>query len=125
MFKMDLEKAEEPKRKLSTSTGLQKKQDNSRKTSTSSSLTMLKPLTVWIATNWKILKDMGIPDHLTCLLRNLYARQETTEPEMEQQTVSKSGKEYIKAVDCHPIYLTYMQSTSREIWNQDCQEKYQ
>ena len=86
---------------------------------------MLKPLTVWIATNWKILKDMGIPDHLTCLLRNLYARQETTEPEMEQQTVSKSGKEYIKAVDCHPIYLTYMQSTSREIWNQDCQEKYQ
>ena len=44
---------------------------------------------------------------------------------MEQQTVSKSGKEYIKAVDCHPIYLTYMQSTSREIWNQDCQEKYQ
>ena len=49
-----------------------KKQENSRKTSTSSSLTMLKPLTVWITTNWKILKDMGIPDHLTCLLRNLY-----------------------------------------------------
>ena len=60
---------------------------------------------------WKILKDMGIPDHLTCLLRNLYARQETTEPEMEQQTVSKSGKEYLKAVYSHPAYLTYMQST--------------
>ena len=39
---------------------------------------MLKPLTVWITTNWKILKEMGIPDHLTCLLRNLYADQEAT-----------------------------------------------
>ena len=46
--------------------------------STSASLAMLKPLTVWITTNWKILKEMGIPDHLTCLLRNLYAVQETT-----------------------------------------------
>ena len=52
------------------------KQENFRKTSTSS--TMLKSLTVWIATNWKILKEMRIPDHLTCLLRNLYARQEAT-----------------------------------------------
>ena len=64
---------------------------------------------------WKILKDMGIPDHLTCLLRNLYARQETTEPEMEQQTGSKSGKEYVKTVYCYPAYLTYMQSTSCEM----------
>ena len=55
---------------------------------------------------------MGIPDHLTCLLRNLYAGQEVTELDMEQQTGSKSGKEYIKAVYCHPAYLTYMQSTS-------------
>ena len=47
-----------------------------QKTSTSASLTMLKPLTVWITTNWKILKEMRIPDHLTCLLRNLYAGQE-------------------------------------------------
>ena len=61
---------------------------------------------------WKILKEMGIPDHLTCLLRNLYACQEATEQDMEQQTVSKSGKEYIKAVYCHLAYLTYMQSTS-------------
>ena len=61
---------------------------------------------------WKILQEMGIPDHLTCLLRNLYAGQETTELYMEQQTGSKSGKEYIKAVYCHPAYLTYMQSTS-------------
>ena len=61
---------------------------------------------------WNILKEMGIPDHLTCLLRNLYACQEATEQDMEQQTVSKSGKEYIKAVYCHLAYLTYMQSTS-------------
>ena len=52
------------------------KQENFRKTSTSS--TMLKSLTVWIATNWKILKEMRIPDHLTCLLRNLHAGQEAT-----------------------------------------------
>ena len=51
---------------------MEKKKGNSRKTSTSASLTMLKPLTVWITINWKILKEMRIPDHLTCLLRNLY-----------------------------------------------------
>ena len=62
---------------------------------------------------WKILKEMGIPDHLTCLLRNLYAGQEQQlELDMEQQTGSKSRKEYVKAVYCHPAYLTYMQSTS-------------
>ena len=55
---------------------------------------------------WKILREMGIPDHLTCLLRNLYAGQEATEPDMEQQTGSKLGKEYIKAVYCLPTYLT-------------------
>ena len=73
-----LEKAEEPEIKLPTSTGLSKKQESSRKISTSVLLTMPKPLTVWITTNWKILKEMGIPDHLTCLLRNLYAGQEAT-----------------------------------------------
>ena len=61
---------------------------------------------------WKILKEMGIPDHLTCLLRNLYVGQKATELDMEQQTGSKSGKEYVKAVYCHLAYLTYMQSTS-------------
>ena len=55
---------------------------------------------------------MGIPDHLTCLLRNLYAGQEATELDMEQETGSKSGKEYVKAVYCHPTYLTYKQSAS-------------
>ena len=61
---------------------------------------------------WKILKEMGIPDHLTCLLRNLYVAQEATELEMEQQTGSQVGKEYVKAVYHHPAYLTYMQSIS-------------
>ena len=62
MFKLVLEKAEEPEIKLPTSVGSLKKQESSRKTSTS----------------WKILKEMGIPDHLICLLRNLYTGQETT-----------------------------------------------
>ena len=72
---LDWEKAEEPEIKLPTSTGSYKNQENSRKICTSDSLTMLKPLTVWITTNWKILKEMRILDHLTCLLRNLYAGQ--------------------------------------------------
>ena len=78
MFKLVLEKAEEPEIKLPTSVGSSKKQESSRETSTSALLTMPKPLTVWITINWKILKEMGIPDHLTCLLRNLYAGQEAT-----------------------------------------------
>ena len=61
---------------------------------------------------WKILKDMGIPDHRTCLLRNVYAGEEAIELDMEQQTGSKVEKKYIKVVYCHPAYLTYMQSTS-------------
>ena len=55
---------------------------------------------------------MGIVDHLTFLLKNLYAGQEATELDMEQETSSKLGKEYHKAIYCHPVYLTYMQSTS-------------
>ena len=64
---------------------------------------------------WKILEEMGIPDYLTCLLRNLYAGQEVTELEMEQQIGYKLGKEYVMAVYCHPAYLTYMQSTPCEM----------
>ena len=78
MFKLDLEKAEEPEIKLPTSVRSLNKQESSRKTSTSALLTTPKPLTVWITRNWKIVKEMGIPDHLTCLLRNLYAGQEAT-----------------------------------------------
>ena len=95
-------------------------------------MTMLKPLTLWIMANWKILQEMGKPDPLTYLLRNPYMSQEATEPDMKQWTGSKLGKEYIKAVYCHSVNLTYMQSTSREMlgcinhsWNQDCWEKYQ
>ena len=76
MVKLDLEKAEELEIKLPTTVGPSKKQESSRKTSTSALLTMPKPFTLWITTNRKILKEMGIPDHLTCLLRNLYAVQE-------------------------------------------------
>ena len=113
MFKLVLEKAEEPEIKLPTSAGSWKKQESSRKTSISALLTMPKPLTVWITTNLKIFKDMGIPDNLTCLLTNLYAgKKQQLEMEMEQQTGSKLGKEYVKAVYCHPAYSTYMQSTS-------------
>ena len=78
MFKLILEKAEEPEIKLPTSAGSWKKEQSSRKMSISALLTMPKPLTVWITINWKILKDMGIPDYLTYLLRNLYAGQEAT-----------------------------------------------
>ena len=78
MFKLDLEKAEEPEIKVPTTAGSSEKQESSRKTSISALLTMPKPLTVWITINRKILKEMGIPDHLTCLLRNLYAGQEAT-----------------------------------------------
>ena len=82
---------------------------------------------------WKIPQDMGISDHLTCLLRNhVQVKKQQLEPDMEQWTASKSGKEYVNAVNCHPTYLTYMQSTSYEMpgWmkqklESDCWEKYQ
>ena len=74
---------------------------------------MPKPLTVWITINWKILKEMEIPDHLICFLRNLYADQEATvKTEHGTTDCSKQEKEYIKAVHCHPAYLSYMQRTS-------------
>ena len=107
MFKLDLEKEEEPEIKLPTAVGSLKKQESSRKTSTSALLIMPKPLTVWITTNWKILKEMGIPNHLTCLLKNLYAGQEATvRTRHGTQTGSKLGKEFLLS----PCYLTYMQS---------------
>ena len=99
MFKLDLEKAEEPEIKLPTSAGSSKKQEHSRKTSTSALLTMPKPSDcVDHSKLCEILKEMGIPDHLTCLLRNLYAGQEATVGTRHEQTGSKLGKEYVKAV---------------------------
>ena len=115
MFKLVLEKAGEPEIKLPTSAGSSKKKENSRRTSTSASLITLKPLTVWIKINWKILKEMGLSDHLTCLLRNLYAGQEATVITGHgTKDWFKLGKGYIKAAYCHLAYLTYMQSTSCE-----------
>ena len=78
MFKLDLEKAEEPEIKFPTSIRSLKKQENSRKTFISTLLNMPKPLTVDYNKLWKIPKEMGIPDHLIRLLRNLYAGHETT-----------------------------------------------
>ena len=89
------------------------KQENSRKISTFALLTMLKALTVWITTNCgKFFKRWEIPDHLTCLLRSLLqVKKQQLEPDIEQWTDSKLGKEYVKAVYCHPASLTHMQST--------------
>ena len=74
---------------------------------------MPKPLAVWITTNWKIQKEMGTPDHPTCLLKNLYARQEaafrTGHGKTDWFQISKG---VCQAVYCHLTYLTYMQSTS-------------
>ena len=101
MFKLVLEKAEEPEIKLPTSVGSAKKQESSRETSTSALLTMPKPLTVWITKNWKILQEMGIPDTSdlprekpVCGSRS--NKKQQLELDMEKQTGSNSGKEYIK-----------------------------
>ena len=116
MFKLVLEKAEEPEIKLPTSAESWKMEEISRKISISALLTVPKPLIVWTTTNSGKLQEVGIPDHLTCLLRNLYAGQEAQlQLNMEQQTGSKSRKEYIKAVYCYPTYLTSMQCTSCEM----------
>ena len=121
MFNLDLEKAEEPEIKLSTSTGSSKKQESSRKTSTSASFDYAKAFSCVDHNKlWKILQEMGIPEHSvsqnTCLLRNLYAGQEATVRTGHGTTdCSKLGNEYTKDVYCHLAYLTYMQSTSSEI----------
>ena len=118
MFKLNLEKAEEPEIKLPTSAGSSKKQESSRETSTSALLTTPKPLTVWITTNCgKFFKrrkyQITWPASWEICMQ---IKKQQLELDMEQQqTVSKSGKEYIKAVYCHPAYLTYVQSTSWEM----------
>ena len=114
MFKLDLEKAEESEIKLPTSTGSFKKQESSRKTSTSALLTMPKPLSVWIIPNcgkfWKRWEYLTTWPASWEICKQIKKQQ--LELNMEPQTDSKSGKEYVKAVYCHPAYLTYMQSTS-------------
>ena len=111
MFKLDLEKAEEPEMKLPISVGSSKKQESSRKTST------FALLTVWITTNCgKFLKrwEYQTTWPASCEIC-MQVKKQQLELDMEQQTGSKSGKEYIKAVYCHSAYLTYIWSTWCEI----------
>ena len=110
MFKLVLEKAEEPEIKLPTSTGSWKKQESSRKNIYFCFIDYAKAFDCGDHHKlWKILKEMEIPEHLTCLLRNLYADQEATVRTRHGTTdLIQIGK----GVYCHPAYLTYMQSTS-------------
>ena len=123
MFKLDLEKAEEPEIKLPSSTGSQRKQGNSRKTYTFASLSTLNSLIVWMKTNCgKFLKRWENQSILptsweTCL----QVKKQQLETDMEQQTGSRLGKENIKAVYRHLAYLTYMQSTSCEVLVEEAQ----
>ena len=75
-------------------------------------ITTLKPWTMWITTNWKILKETGTPDHFTHLPKNLNAGQEATVTMGHGTIGSKLGKEHNKAEYCHPAYLTYIQNAS-------------
>ena len=108
VYKLDLEKAEEPEIKLPTSVGSYKKQGNSRKTSTFAPLTTLKPLTVWFKTNcgkfskrWEY--QITLPASWeTCM----QVKKQQVELDVKKQTGSKLGKEYVKAVYCHPAYLS-------------------
>ena len=117
MLKLDLEKAEEPEIKLPTSVGSLKKWESSRKTSISAILTTPKPLTVWIKTNCgKCFKRWEYQTtRLTSWDIYMPVKKQQLELDMEQETGSKLGNEYIKAVYCHRSYLTYMQSTSWEM----------
>ena len=117
MFKLDLEKAEESEIKLPTPVGSSKKQENSRKIYTSALLTTPKSLTVWITTNCgKFLKRQENQTTLPASWEiSMQVKKHQLELDMEQQTGSKLEKENVKAVNCHPAYLTYMQSTSCEI----------
>ena len=109
MFKLVLEKAEEPEIKLPTSAGSWKKKEFQKNIyfcfiDYSKAFDCVDHNTLW-----KILKEMEIPDHLICLLRKLYAGQETT---VWSNRLVPIRKRYVKAVYCHPAYLIYMQGTS-------------
>ena len=117
MFNLGLENSEEPEIKFPSSVGSSKKQESSRKTSISALLTMLKPLTVWITTNagtflkiWEY--QITWPASWEICMQ---VKKQQLEMNIEQQTDSKSEKDYVKAVYCHPAYLSYMKSTSWEI----------
>ena len=116
MFKLDLEKTEDWESTLPTSEGSAKKQESSRKTSTSALLTTPKPLTVWIMTDYgKFFKRWEYQTTwLASWVIHIQIMNKQLKLGMEQQTGSKPGKEFIKAIYCHLAYLTYMQSTSWE-----------
>ena len=115
IYKLDLEKAEEPEIKLPTSAESLKKQESSRKTSTSALLITPKPLCGSQQTVENFLKQWEYQTTWpACWEICTHVKKQQLELDMEQQTGSKSGKEYIKAVYCHPVYLTYMQSTPWE-----------
>ena len=110
MFKLDLEKAEEPEIKLLTSVGSLKKEESSISTSTSALLTVQKPLTVWITTNcgkflkwWEYQTTWPVSWEIC-----IQVKKQQLELDMEQQTGSRSGKEYVKAIHCQPAYLISM-----------------
>ena len=114
MCQLGFKNIEELEIKLSTFTGSLRKQGNSRRTSTSASLTMLKPLLMWITKKlWKILQEMRVPDHLTCLLKTwmMQVKKQQFELDMKQQTGSKLGKEYVKALYC--MMLIYLPPSLR------------
>ena len=117
MLKLGLEKAEEPEVKLPTSVESSKKQENSRKTSISALLTTSKPLTVWIMTNCGQFFKRWEHQTTSCATWKIcmQVKEQQLEPNMEQKTGSKLGKEHIKAVYCHLAYLTCMQSTSSKM----------
>ena len=113
MFKLNLEKTEEPEIKMPTSSGSSKKREF-QKNIYFCFIDYTKAFdcvddSKW----WKIIQEMGIPDHLTAFSKIcMQIKKQTLELDIEQQTGSRSGKEYVKAIHCNPAYLTYMQSTS-------------
>ena len=127
MYKLDSEKAEEPEINLPTSDGSQEKAREFQK-----NICFIDYAKAFDCVDqnklWKILKEMGMPDQLTCSWEtSMQVKKQQLEPNMEQQTGSKLGKEGIKAVYGHPVYLTSMQGWMNhklESRNQDCQEKY-
>ena len=130
--KLGFKVAEEPEIKLQTFAGSWRKQGNFKKRSASASLTTLKPLIVWITINWKILKEIGSPDHLTCLLRNLMqVKKQQLELDMEQvleNWVRSTIRLYIVTLLILLICIVHhakCQVGGITSWNQDCQEKYQ
>ena len=114
MFKLDLEKTEETRDQIANICWITEKVREFQKNIYFCFIDYAKAFDcVHHNKLWKILQGMGIPDHLTCLLKTcMQVKKQQLELDVEQQTGSKLGKEYIKAVYCHPAYLTYMQSTS-------------